>query len=43
VLAEKLPLRGSATGKSYSLWRLSDLGAAGKQVTRLPKLLEVCQ
>ena len=32
VLAEKLPQRQSAAGKSYSLWKLSDLSAAGRQV-----------
>ena len=37
VLVDKLPMRGSSSGKSYSLWRLSDLGAAGKQVTGPPQ------
>ena len=33
VLAEKLPQKQSSAGKSYTLWRLSDLTNAGRQVT----------
>lgn len=28
VLIEKMPQKQSASGKSYSLWRISDLGGA---------------
>ena len=40
VLAEKLPQRQSSAGKSYSLWRLSDLTTAGRQVRSACTILQ---